>query len=387
LVHIGVHPDSSLKVRLVEPKSGQSTEYAALSYCWGTSQEMAKTTKTNLEDRLEEINRSHLPQTIKDALEVTKLLGLNYIWVDALCIVQDDDDDDCTKELAKMTSVYQKAALTISAASAENSDQGFLKDRTLSKAYGGITFQVPYRHGTGNNIVEGSVLLSQQPICDNFDEPIDRRAWTMQEHILSRRILRFGSKQTTWKCPSRHKSIDGGGSPVPNNKDVRFRIDEFYRREEVRFRTIKDNQFGSSIALENWCKQIEEFSRRKITKPSDRLPACAALAENFAYIMNWTASEYLAGLLEEDIELQLMWFRSDTSQISNSKRRYNPSWSWASLDGPITFHISHLFIMHGRDKTKAMLKGYNIVPKAKSLPYSEVLLGSLRLRGRLIQMH
>jgi hypothetical protein len=207
-------------------------EYVALSYCWGDAQEDTKTKGTNLKARLKEVDWSQLPQTIKDAVKVTRSLGLTYLWVDVLCIIQ-DDVQDCATELAKMSSVYHGATLTISAARAEHSSEGFLGDRVLSKAYGGALFRLPYHHGEGDNIVRGSVLLARGSIRDDFDEPIDERGWTMQEHILSRRLLRFGSKQTTWKCLCKHYSIDGGGSPHSENKDGYFPVDEVHRRTEV----------------------------------------------------------------------------------------------------------------------------------------------------------
>jgi hypothetical protein len=380
LLHIGAHSDLGVELHLVELE--HPAKYVALSYCWGNTQEDTKTKRSNLKARIEKVDWSQLPQTIKDAVEVTHSLGLKYLWVDVLCIIQ-DDVQDCAKELAKMSSVYHGATLTISAASAKHSNEGFLGNRVLSEAYGGILFRLPYHHGQGDKIVRGSVLLSCQSICDGYEEPIDSRGWTMQEHILSRRLLRFGSKQTTWKCLSEYYNIDGGASPHPYNKDPNFSIDEVHRQIEVQSRMKEDKWFGRSTVLANWEKQVEEYSCRKFTKSSDRLPACAALAENFAYIMGWSASDYLAGLWKDDIEAQLLWYRPDNSVVSHHRRIHSPTWSWATVDGPIRFHERYLLERCGHINSQTRLQDYTITRKIESLPYSEVLSGHLRLNGRL----
>jgi hypothetical protein len=385
LLHIGMYQDMDVRLRIIKPEN--PLNYVALSYCWGDSQEKATTTKINIKARLKEVDWSQLPQTIKDAVKVTQSLGFTYLWVDALCIIQDDKQDVAT-ELAKMSSIYQGASLTISAASAKHSSEGFLGDRVLSKAYGDALFRLPYRHGKGGNIVKGEVLLSKQPIRDTFEDPIDQRAWTWQEHILSRRLLRFGSRQTTWKCQNSHCSIDGGGLPQPVNKDVQFAIDKIHESKEVQLKMNEFGQLGHSIVLSNWNIQIEEYSRRTITDLNDKIPACAALAENFAGIMRLSAADYLAGLWKNDIEAQLLWHRPDNSGVSNSRRSQNPTWSWASLDGPVTFFQRSLLETSGRIiDAQAKLEGYEITREVKSLSYSEVSSDHLRLRGRLQQAH
>jgi hypothetical protein len=377
-------PDSKERLRLVQLE--HPVEYVALSYCWGNSQEKTKTVRENLGARLKKVDDSQLPQTIKDAVKVARSLKLGYLWVDALCIVQ-DDDYDCAKELAKMSDIYYGASLTISAASAERSSEGFLGDRALSKAYGGVLFSLRYEHGRDDDIVTGRVFLSKQPIRDKNEEPIDRRGWTMQEHILSRRVLRFGSKQTTWKCLSRHYSLDGGGSPHPMNEDVALAIHEVHRRTEVQSRMKEFDGLNRSVVLGNWKRQMEKYSDRKITKLNDKLPACAALAQNFAYIMGWEPSEYLAGLWEKDIYEQLLWYQSDKSGLPDFPQRHGPTWSWASLAGPFRFLEWEQVKNLDHSDAQAELMDVDIDLKNKCHPYSEVLSGRLKLNGRLQRVY
>lgn len=223
------------ELRLCTVPQGEHPPYVALSYCWGTSQQQkdARTTRENVDYRHGGIDISQLPQSIKDAIEVTRKLELSYLWVDALCIVQ-NDPIDVKSELAKMASIYRGATITISAASANDSTEGFLKNRDLKRAYGNL-FQLPYHNKRPDGVVEGMVFLSEHPVADTHEENIDQRAWTFQEDMLSLRLLRFGSKQTTWRCPtySVAKRIDGGGCPTLINKDHAVAVNEPYRKTEV----------------------------------------------------------------------------------------------------------------------------------------------------------
>lgn len=122
---IAVGTPGDMYVHLEEPSAGKTESYVALSYCWGGGQEEIMTTKANRPEKLREIALGSLPQTIQDAITVTRELRYKYIWVDAICIVQ-DDEEDCAREVSAMSLVYSGASLTISAAKANNSKQGFL---------------------------------------------------------------------------------------------------------------------------------------------------------------------------------------------------------------------------------------------------------------------
>jgi hypothetical protein len=373
-------PDSNKLLQTIP--QGESLSYVALSYCWGDAQQMekAKTTRANVQDRHRRIELSQLPQTIRDAIEVTRSLGLVYLWVDALCIIQ-DDPEDCATEMAKMASIYLGATITISATSAKDCKEGFLGDRDLASAYGSL-FRLSFCGGDDG--VRGSMLLSEHPICDTNQEPIDERAWTMQEHHLSLRLIRFGSKQTTWKCLTDFFSIDGGSTPHPTNKDTIFSIDESHRVTEVQSRIKESGGWGKSVVLSHWLEGISEYTNRKLSKSSDKLPACAALAESVANTLGWGPSNYLAGLWENDIQAQLLWFRREGMK---AERISGPTWSWASLDGPVTFFQRQFLEYAGEVNARATLKKSIIIHKIEGQKYFEVESGRLWLNGRLQQAH
>lgn len=374
--------------RLYSVPQGDHPRYVALSYCWGDTQsEQVKTTKANLQHRHDATNLSEFPQTIKDAIQVCRSLGFHYIWIDALCIVQ-DNDREIASEIAKMGSIYQGAALTIGAASAANSTEGFLQDRTFEQAYGKL-FRIPYCHKQDNHTTRGSVFLSELPISDEYQEPLDKRGWTMQEDMLSLRLLRFGSKQTTWRCPTYPGgiNIDGGSCPIRENEDPDFDVHDPSRNSEVRSRMLEDGALALSNVYGSWQKNIERYTLRKLSKASDRLPACAALAENFSEIMGLQASDYLGGLWKPDLPMQLLWYRLELPDVPvvDLLTCSGPTWSWASLNAPVVFFERFLTLYDLTVKAEAQYMDSQIKHKFEQSPYAEVERGRLNLRGRVQQ--
>jgi hypothetical protein len=381
---LDVRSNSHLRLRTV-PR-GKYPLYAALSYCWGKSkqQEEASTRKENVDDRHRGIEISQLPNSIRDAVEVTRLLKIHYLWVDALCIVQDDDVDRGS-EISKMGSIYRGSTLTIAAASAKESTESFLANRDLEKAYGNV-FQLPYCNRRAGDVAKGVVLLSEQPVADTYQENIDERAWTMQEDILSPRLIRFGSKQTTWRCPTYHTAIkiDGGGHPMLENVDFAFSVNDPYRVIEVQSNISAHGPLGIPILKASWLHTVSRYTQRTLTHKSDKLPACAALAEIFADILSLEPSHYLAGLWQNDIYAQLLWYRPE---VITSGRSSGPSWSWVSIDGPVEFFQRELLECDFVVKAEAKYVTSSMDYEFDSYWYSKVRSGRLELNGRLQQAH
>ncbi len=111
--------------------------YAVLSYCWGAWQNGL--TAMSLHDRLQRLDTSALSQTLRDVITTTRKIGMKYLWIDALCIIQDSMDDEVI-ELASMCRTYQEASVTIIVASASSANEGFLEDRGLPKP----SVQIPF---------------------------------------------------------------------------------------------------------------------------------------------------------------------------------------------------------------------------------------------------
>ncbi|KAL3299416.1 tol protein [Colletotrichum asianum] len=134
LIDIGEAEDDA--IRLVETDFKSVTNpYLILSYCWGQSNESAKTTRNNLESRLCGFSTTMLPKTIRDSIMLTRMMGFRYLWVDAICIVQATEDDlgDFKLEAVRMRDYYANAQCCISASLARDSSEGFLTERPLAK--------------------------------------------------------------------------------------------------------------------------------------------------------------------------------------------------------------------------------------------------------------
>jgi hypothetical protein len=153
-------------VRLVDSEA-PCTPFFALSYCWGQDQPL-KTCKSNIETLQRGVKLESLPCTLQDAITVTKSMGTTHIWIDSLCIVQ-DDEDDMIRELELMPDIYSGALVTIIAADSDACSSGFLNTYPIAPM-----FHLTVEADTGEQ-----ELLFLEPI--RSVAPIDTRAWTYQE--------------------------------------------------------------------------------------------------------------------------------------------------------------------------------------------------------------
>ena len=181
-------------IRLCE-NGGQSGAYIALSHCWGSSNKTLITTHETIPNMKAGFNIEQPPATFRDAISITRLLGIHYLWIDSLCIIK-DDSTDWSREAARMGFLYANAYLTIAAANAQDDNDGFLQARnyalTSSKIISstGKSAQVYLQPPTDENKVNSLDL----------EEPLDTCGWALQEQRLSRRSLRFGSTEMLWDC-------------------------------------------------------------------------------------------------------------------------------------------------------------------------------------------
>lgn len=188
--HCPKHGDSQLPTRVIEVSPGdrpdkprlletrgKSGSYAALSYCWGKNQ-TGLTTTDSLQRHLTSIDQVEISQTVQDAIACTRSLRIPYLWVDALCISQDSNEDK-RKEIANMKNIYRHSAITIVAASSDCASTGFLEDRP-PQPQGDELFQVPWPLP---NMTFGKVFLDLPPHhwATWGEEPLFSRDWTLQE--------------------------------------------------------------------------------------------------------------------------------------------------------------------------------------------------------------
>lgn len=188
---VDVGSDSNAPIRLIQTNRKMEDRYIALSHCWGQLNDHQRfcTYDSNLDQRMADIPYEQLPATFRDAVRVTRALGVRYLWIDSLCIIQ-KNKEDWFKESAKMEDVFSNAYCTIAASSASSSLVGFLGQRRPRD-----TIRVPSPSGL--------VYLAEN--IDDFATDVEKsilnsRGWVFQERALSRRTIYFTSKQIYWEC-------------------------------------------------------------------------------------------------------------------------------------------------------------------------------------------
>lgn len=309
-------------------------KYAALSYCWGDAGELKEspnlmTTKSTLGNHQDGLDISRLPKTLHDAVVICSALGIQYVWIDALCIVQ-DDVSEWTMEAAKMSTVYSMAKVTIIAASSTSCNSGIIVDRLLD---GEHTVNMDSSTALKMKIFEGYPRSGyhRSKYLEPKD-PIDHRGWTYQEEFLSTRYLRFTQEDVQWRCCEASRCMCGNR---PDN--------DFQRQWPL--------PAGRNIT--HWMEVVQNFSYRTFTRATDRLLAISGLARIFEPDLAWeqAAVKYTAGmwLNPKDRLIELAWrLRRRTTEdhpVDRPAKAYTvtvyiaPTFSWASVDGYVEFEL------------------------------------------------
>lgn len=311
--------------------------YIALSYCWGGGAEAAKQVKTrraSIADHQDRVSTQSLPQTIQDAVRVARALGIDYLWVDALCIVQDDDEDK-NHEIARMGVIYTNAYLTLSASGASHCAEGFL-DRPLTDYRDCDFFEVPlYRYkDSGPCAVKLSPLGGRNIWAKEYGnnlifqgrELLHTRGWTFQETFLSPRMLIYSSLQPYWVC---HEAFWSCGDP-----DAIDYLQNVSLSGSLELR--KDFVTNSPIRSWPWAVVVQEFSSRQLTFLEDKPLALHAVRESFETQYDHLR-EYALGLFSSSAHVDLLWHSRYGAEPRKRLQGF-PSWSWMSFDGGVSYH-------------------------------------------------
>lgn len=328
-----IDEECSHSIRLVEAHNLQNmyAPYVCLSYCWGNTENRGTTTG-NIAQYLENIPLDQLPETVKDAILLCVKLGFWYIWIDCLCIIQ-DDKDDWTNQAAQMSRIYSKATLTIATPICLHSWESFISKREEGNpllALGIPGASLPAMDDSGKRymlwlwafrVIDppiGFFLSQVWSSWRDWDTMTRRdtgtwigRAWTFQEWLLSPRVLHI-NHFTLWDCR--------GGYANELNPRSMAKV-----RRQRNLEALGRNDF-------TWNLILTEYTSRGITNISDKLPALAGIAKWYA---KTHGEHYLAGIWAEDLPLALLWTLT-YDRTTNKRNIESPSWSWASVDGQIS---------------------------------------------------
>jgi hypothetical protein len=309
--------------------------YAALSYCWGENrpEHAHRTDNSNLGQRMLQIDYDKLPKTLQEAFAIARRLGVGYLWIDALCIVQ-DSDLDWHAESAKMGHIYEAAAFTIAADGGHDNESGCFNQESVPQDVSGDDGIVIVR-----NMLDGKPSLlkfwikpwmfyspqgHQEPEIINQSQT-SRRGWCCQERMLSKRILHYTETQLFFECQRHYRAEDGFVTWNPGQDTVAGLL------PQIPGPMFDVNGGGHASASElKWYNSIiqNDFSKREVRHPREKLIALSGIASMLSTKMERV---YLAGMwYDKALKWALSWERA--SHVPADSLEGAPSFSWASVN-------------------------------------------------------
>ncbi|KAI8951064.1 heterokaryon incompatibility protein-domain-containing protein [Xylaria longipes] len=337
--------------------------YVCLSYGWGGPQALRCETH-RLDSRGNWILPTNdLPATFRDAFRVARKLGYRYIWVDSLCIVQ-NDEADVEKEILLMPHIYKNSKLTICASIAKSVHDQFLQTRPDFSQ-----FHIPI---TLSDRSQGTLYLDSYEFAyPPVDENLASRAWALQERLLSPRVLEYGWRTVRWTCSccngysgdTELSAVNDG--PILTKHEPQYSL--FLYVTPAGFRNFP----GSREELfKGWARIVAVYSNLELSDRQDRLAAIGGITQELERI---TKVPYLTGLWKyERLSSLLLWNITLPAQklILRPKPNRAPSWSWAAVDGPVLIHQS-----------EEVADGFEIVSSSVSGGFSKTARGSIIIEG------
>jgi len=355
-------------IRLHISSPEEEARFVALSHCWGSgSASLIRTTTKNMQQRVQGIPFATLPKSFQDAVSVTRSIGVQYLWIDSLCIIQ-DSIADWERESSQMARIYGDAYLVIAASQATDSTCGFidripwysesssssldLLDWSESPLLKENSQEVGQIYNAANSTTS-RILLRKMPRDEDYqrgyyrsarhskilqEAPLSKRAWTFQENLLARRIVHFTPHEMLWECIEGLKcecmEMDAI-SPQLSPQEQQTAIVRKARYDT----TVPSEYQGDTKSL--WRFWLVEYSGRRLTVESDRFPALSGLAKQ------WQARRrarqqrgegggggvggYLAGFWRNDLLPSILWL-VEGGLCQRSAHYRAPTWSPFSLD-------------------------------------------------------
>ncbi|KAK0622755.1 heterokaryon incompatibility protein-domain-containing protein [Immersiella caudata] len=321
--------------------------YVTLSHCWGKPSASRPILKQdNLADMIRGIPYDRLTPVFQDAVTVTRHLGIRYLWIDALCIIQ-DSKLDWAEESVRMGDIYQHATLNVASACSPDGYTPFLRPRPAHDPEFNLPLPNGRKIGLRHRYQDAKVISS------HLIQPLQSRAWCFQERVLSTRTVFFDDLQFLWECRAGHQPEKEGRLAKLTRYSESFRGANRSMEPYVKpnFHSAPDpspNICGSSLPsdeeerlegiFQHWYQLLYEYCIRSLTYFDDSLPALSAIAK---YYRRVTGDTYLAGIWQKDIHRGLVWSCSLRHDGDVRRNPGSPSWSWASLLGDsVNFEVS-----------------------------------------------
>ncbi|KAF8860218.1 HET-domain-containing protein [Acephala macrosclerotiorum] len=343
--------------------------YITLSHCWGRK-ELIRLTSLTYPSLAEGLPAEALPRTFQDAINVTRSLGVSFIWIDSLCIFQ-DSKEDWVIEAERMGQVYSNALCNIAATASSSPDQGFFRPRNQH------VLQRTEIASSWNDFPNTKYHIFDRFVFRNhflLDSPLLQRAWVTQEHYLSARFIHFGAQQVFWECREIIASEmykNGVPSDIASDGIVA-------KRDDMEWEDMSANDRREKVYTV-WCDLVHNYSGYGLTVETDKLIAISGIAKRIQEISD---DQYLAGMWKSHLPVGLLWrvWRSRRPYALSASYRA-PSWSWASVKERVFLNSQEPFpgieLVKDRDFQASTVLASND-------PTGEIVSASLRMSAFLI---
>ncbi|KAH7092099.1 heterokaryon incompatibility protein-domain-containing protein [Paraphoma chrysanthemicola] len=366
---------------------GSNGRYIALSHCWGGKVPLTTTTAT-LSERTRCIPLQSLPKTFREAVAVTRKLGVKYLWIDSLCILQ-DSRVDWEKEAAVMGDIYASSYLTIAARGSANSAGGLFFSRSPEPTPCRLVYKCEKHNLSGDMYVRPPSFEHESV----RNAALDNRGWVLQERLLSPRIIYFGRQQLYWECAESTSRQDGRAADVATDD---LRSDRSFKANldpngplpfssiPLRphdLRSTYPDQFKQEASLLRWYNIVEEYTTRNLTYQSDKLPALSGIAKKF---QDLTGYEYLAGIWKINILSGILWRVTQPSDELTCAAL--PSWTWARLTGRVRFWSQGTGLPIRQLDGACEMVGLSYTLSSQHNPFGGIESAELQIRGRVVEV-
>jgi hypothetical protein len=312
------------KIRLLDTRNeNPAGPYATLSHCWGKERNFVVLSESNIGKFLNEIPPGTLPKTFAEAIDIVYRLGISYLWIDSLCILQagPGSRQDWLEHATQMAYVYQNCILNISADAAQGPNDGCYSTRDPA-----LISELRLPAGFNTTTIHLDRLCGFKSLQSTT---LSKRGWVVQERLLSPRVLHMGPLQISWECREMLSACECHPNGAPEDgTGFPFVLDASRLaagpEERIRY---------------SYYRIVQHYTACNLSFPdTDKLVAFAAIAQQASTLLN---DQYIAGSFWSNLPVQLLWTISETglgSRMScRAKGEYRaPSWSWASIDGPIS---------------------------------------------------
>ncbi|KAJ1709085.1 hypothetical protein NYO67_8746 [Aspergillus flavus] len=362
LIDVGCSEDSELCPRLVQT-GGMTGTYIALSHRWGSQELTLKTLSSNVQSLQRSLPVDSLPRTYRQAIEVTRQLSVRYIWIDSLCIVQ-DDSEDWKRESQKMADVFEKCICVIAATDSVDSqgqDHGiFLPrndplavdiciplDRTPLRALSTRvfkkekpTFVWKYRWPVTNHLRNEQMstlkpkdaAICLRPRIQSLSVRLRHtawynRGWVLQERLLPSRIIYFTKDKLYWSCFTTTEEEENSDPRLPHRQCI-----------------FQSKGQGMEYISDHWQSILSDYINCSVTFDRDKLMAIDGITRRFE---QYYSIEIHAGVLDDRTGRSLLWFVREPSAQEHSGF-HAPSWSWASLTASVSFSLAQPLLTEQR---------------------------------------